>query len=305
MKRFVIRVILFLLPVFALLGVMEYLLRNIPSTYRMKAEYLNEDIKRIQILCLGNSSGAYGYDPEAFSLYTFNAAQVSQSLDMDYAILEKNIGQMDSLHYLILTMSYPTLFFDLKQSLEQWRLPYYNYYGIETGVQMSKKPLLIQDALADNIRRIKGYYIDKNDPARRMTRQGLIALDPASNQGELRVKAIEVADRHTVRKLNMPLIEANIGYIMKMIDLAHNRNAKVIIVTLPFHEYYKSHLYDKQLGVIKEAMNTFRNGKDVFCYDMNDIGQYDPDDFFDGNHLSYIGARKVSLQLDSVIKTLP
>lgn len=305
MKRFLKQILLFLLPVFAVLCVMEYFLKSIPSTYQLKAKYLHEDIHRIQILCLGNSSGAYAFDPEAFSGFAFNAAQVSQSLDMDYAILEKNIGQMDSLRYIVLTMSYPTLFFNLEHSLEEWRLPYYNYYGIKTNEEISKKPLLIQNAMRDNIRRIKGYYVDEDDPARRMTRRGLIALDPSENVDALRVKSIEVADRHTVKKMNVPLVEENIGYVMKMIDIARQRNVKVVMVTFPFHEFYKSRLYDKQLAVIKETVNILADGNDVFYFDMNDLGVYDMEDFYDGNHLSYIGARKVSLQLDSIIKTLP
>lgn len=235
-----------------------------------------------------------------------NAAQVSQSLDMDYAILEENIEKMDSLHYIVLAVSYPTLFFTLEHSLERWRLPYYRYYGIDTGFERSDKPILFQDAMRNNIKRIKDYYITKDDPARRMTRQGLIALDSIQSGDALMVKAIEVSDRHTVRHLNRPLLEKNIGYLMKIVDLAQNKKIKVVMVTLPFHTYYRERLYKKQVDIIDAVMTDLSDSTNVFYYDMNDLGAYDRlKYFYDGNHLSSIGARRVSLQLDSIIRSLP
>ena len=306
MKRFIIYTLLFLAPVIIVLLTLEYMLKSIPSTYQLKAEYLHKDLDKIKVLCLGNSSGAYGFDPEYFSDYTFNAAQVSQSLDMDCAILEKNIDQLDSLEYVILAVSYPSLFFKLDMSVEKWRLPYYRYYGIDTGYEESKKPLLFKDAMGNNIRRIKQYYIDKDDPARKMTSQGIITLDPSNNRTTLQVKAREVAIRHTVRKLDMPLMEENAGYIVKMINLAFRKKAKVILVTLPFHEDYKNQMYEPQWNLVKDALTKLgESDENVYYYDMNEYSSgYQLEDFYDGNHLSYIGARKASLQLNTIIQKI-
>ncbi len=305
MKRFITYTLLFLAPVVLVLSVMEYMLREIPSTYRLKAEYLHQDEQRVKILCLGNSSGAYGFDPQYFSKYTFNAAQVSQSLDMDCAIVEKEIDRLDSLEYILLAVSYPSLFFKLETSVEKWRLPYYRYYGIDTGYSESRKPLIFQDAMGNNVRRIKQYYINKDDPAYKMTRQGMIELEPATNLTALQVKAKEVAIRHTVRSLNMPLVRENAGYIIKIVEMARQKNARVILVTLPFHEDYRKYTYDKQMNILRGLMNDLSKNEGVYYYDMNEYSSgYTTEDFFDGNHLSRYGAKKVSLQLDSIIKSL-
>jgi len=89
MSKFIIRTLLFSLPVLALFIVMEILLRQIPNDYLLKKKYLDNHSKEIETLILGSSHSFYGINPLYFSNNTFNASHISQSLDYDFAILKK------------------------------------------------------------------------------------------------------------------------------------------------------------------------------------------------------------------------
>jgi hypothetical protein len=87
MKRFAKRCFLFILPLLALLALAEYLLRNIPNDYRLKAATYKDRAGEIQTLILGSSYAFYDLDPAFFRTRTFNGGHVAQTLDLDCALL--------------------------------------------------------------------------------------------------------------------------------------------------------------------------------------------------------------------------
>ena len=67
--------------------------------------------ENIKALFLGSSHTYYGINPEYFSRNSFNMSQMSQSLDLDYKILEKFEGRLSNIEYIILPISYFSLFY--------------------------------------------------------------------------------------------------------------------------------------------------------------------------------------------------
>ena len=88
MKKFISKTIFFLLPIFVLAVIMEVALRAIPNDYKQKRSDMDSRSDEIEILVLGSSHSLYGINPKYFSQNTYNVAYVSQSLDLDYKILE-------------------------------------------------------------------------------------------------------------------------------------------------------------------------------------------------------------------------
>ena len=88
MNLFLKRILTFLLPIVFLLFTIEYAIRQLPNSYKTKGEFLNVNSNSVETLILGSSHTLYGLQPNQFKSKTFNASNVSQSPDVDFAILE-------------------------------------------------------------------------------------------------------------------------------------------------------------------------------------------------------------------------
>jgi hypothetical protein len=112
---------------------------------------------------LGSSHSAYGLNPQYFTLKGFNASNISQSLDYDYEILKKYNNKWDKLKFIIIPIDDFTLFFDLKKSIEPWRVKNYEiYYGIHLSNNIADRTEIFSNKLNVNISRLYHYYVQKN-----------------------------------------------------------------------------------------------------------------------------------------------
>lgn len=110
MKNFITRLLFFLFPVLVISIGVEILLRNIPNDYAEKANYFKTHTNDIEVLILGSSHSFRGVNPKYFKNHAYNAAYVSQSLDYDKTILDQFFKDSNSLHTVILSVSYMSLF---------------------------------------------------------------------------------------------------------------------------------------------------------------------------------------------------
>ena len=110
MKKFLFHLSKIILPILFFFLVLEIAIRKIPNDYQLKKDYLDKNAAEINTLILGSSHTFYGLNPEYFSKKTFNAAYVSQSLDLDYEILKKYDSKLKNLKTVIVPISYFSLF---------------------------------------------------------------------------------------------------------------------------------------------------------------------------------------------------
>jgi len=80
MKLFFKKILFFVLPLLVIVIMMDFYLTNMNSLYKEKADGLAEHANEIEVLILGNSHATYGVDPNHFSTYAFNIANVGQSI---------------------------------------------------------------------------------------------------------------------------------------------------------------------------------------------------------------------------------
>ena len=122
MKKFLFHLSKIILPILFFFLVLEIAIRKIPNDYQLKKDYLDKNAAEINTLILGSSHTFYGLNPEYFSKKTFNAAYVSQSLDLDYEILKKYDSKLKNLKTVIVPISYFSLFETLDTDVEKWRI---------------------------------------------------------------------------------------------------------------------------------------------------------------------------------------
>ncbi|MBK8506869.1 MAG: hypothetical protein IPL46_34655 [Saprospiraceae bacterium] len=154
---------MFIFPIVLTAIGMEVTLRHLPNDYKYKREYLDIYSDEIQTLILGSSHSFYGMDPAYFSSNTFNAANISQSLDFDFEILSKYQNRLEKLETVVLSISYSTLFGKLETDSESWRIKnYLMYYGIGTPLSITDFSEIFSNRLSVNLRRLASYYIMGN-----------------------------------------------------------------------------------------------------------------------------------------------
>jgi len=296
MKSFILKTILVALPVVVAAFAMEIGLRHIPNDYAYKNNYLKQHAAEIETLILGSSQEYYGLNPEYFSGEAFNACHVSQGYDMDFALLNKYISEMQSLKTLILPVSYTSISMDIENSAEAWRYKnYVIYYGLDRWRVNNSSELLAMKSSV-NLKRLRDYYLDRKDE---ITCSALgwgknfkaeNSSSPEETVGNMR--------RHTVGSPERlkAVVEKNRREMQKIIDLARERGATVILYATPISDAYRRNRLPAQRAVARHTAAELASVNSCCrVLDLSDDPRFTDADFFDADHLNDIGAKKLSI----------
>jgi len=278
----------------------EYIVRKIPNDYSYKNEYLNTNSKNIEILVLGSSHSFYGINPVIFSRSAFNAAHVSQSLNYDYFIFDKYRKGLSSLKTIILPISYFTLFSQLENGVESWRVKNYMiYYGCEYHDDLKYNLEIVGEKPLSVFKKIFKYFKGSNNIT--VSELGFGLNYSNVKQSDLAVTGKAAAKRHT--KANFELLDANIELLNKLIAESNKNGIRVIMFTPPARESYISNLDKHQLSLMKSSIDDLiRKKSTVEYYDFMYDSRFVDDDFKDADHLNGVGAKKLTQFLDQIIQ---
>ena len=306
MKRFIIRIVLFvLLPVGLSAAVCEFCLRRIPNDYSYKNEWLTNYASFIKILSLGSSHGFYGIESNCFSENAFNAAHVSQSIKYDHFIFSKFFDEMDSLKILILPISYFSMFGSGPENgIEDWRTKYYSiYYGCKYHRFEPKYNLETYNGL--HLKNVKYSILGKADH-RTCNDLGKGTTYALENRAENWEESGSIAaKRHTKTKIDTVILAKNKMMVEEMINKCGQKNVFVVILTTPTYHTYRENLNRKQLDLMIEYCESFEKQYDnVYYLNLLADDRFQSDDFFDADHLNEFGALKLSRILQQTIDSL-
>ncbi|WKL50576.1 hypothetical protein Q1W71_17880 [Flavobacterium pectinovorum] len=303
MRKFTKRVIVFLAPIILLTIFMEILSRRIPNDYSYKNKYLEHNSDKIEILFLGSSHTYYGIDPLYFKKKSFNAAHVSQSLDYDLAILTK-YKNWSNLKYIVVPVDYFSLYSTLDSGAERWRKKKYKiYYDIDLNTKMFYNFEIIDGKLKDHFSRIKRYYSEGIDDIT-CNKLGWGTRHKSTESNDLNETGMEAAKRHTLDIENNVCYKENIERLNKIIQFAELRNIKVIFITSPAYKTYVDNLAPKQIKNTIYTMTQLSNknkNKNTSYYNLLNDKSFVYKDFYDGDHLNEIGAKKLSGIINNLI----
>ena len=128
MGNFLKKILIVGISVLLSLLFIEFMVRSIPNEYSYKSKYIEENIGNIKILALGSSVGRSSVDPSCFTQTTFNAANVSQDLEEDCAIVMKYLDRADGLEVVVIPILPVAYSMRMKDGIERWRLRKYHIY---------------------------------------------------------------------------------------------------------------------------------------------------------------------------------
>jgi hypothetical protein len=306
MKKFISQIIYISLPLLIAAIGMEVLLRNIPNDYLAKKEYLDQYAAEVEILILGSSHSFYGFNPAFFTPKTFNASHISQSLNYDLEIVKKYETQFKNLKNIILPISYFTLFEKLDTEPDAWRLKNYHiYYGINTSKSFIYYSEILSIQFNLNLTRLVSYYLFKQ-PTITCTQLGWGTNFQSKNAQNLLETGKTTSQRHTKNDVYLLKSQAvfldNQSALNTLIEWSKKRNIKVLLLTPPAFESYRQNLHPVQLNFCIETANKIAS-KYTNCLYLNLLSDanFKAQDFYDADHLSEIGAAKLSTLINNKI----
>ena len=301
MKKFGKLIIIFLFPIVSIGLVIELLERNIPNSYTLKNQVINEKAENIKTLILGSSHSYYGLNPEFFSHSTFNFAGVSQTIDIDKNVLKTYLQKLPKLENVVIRLSYTTLYEQLKHTSEAWRIKDYEIYtDVRLSNQLKYKSEVLTMKLENNLEDIYKFYIKKED---------LLNTDSlgwgSGLKGEFKGNKQEIgkviAKKHTIK--DKKYFQENLAFLKEIIKICSDKNINVILVTFPAYKSYVENLEEDQL---QQTIYTGRILQDKYknCYYYNFLKDklFKKEDFYDVDHLNHKGAKKLSLKINRIIE---
>lgn len=297
------------LPLLFIAIMMEVLLRNIPNDYLYKKQYLDAHAPEMETLILGSSHAYYGINPIYFSSNTFNASHISQTLDYDYEIVKKYQTQLTHLKTIVFPISSFTLFARMHKSLEKWRVKnYILYYKLNMANSLKNYSELLSIPFKYSIMRLASYYI-KGTPEVTTSTLGWGTnytsdnakdlVETGKNSAFIHSGGLNTVDTHEIKKI----FKENEIILNELIEWCKQKDVYILFVTPPGYKSYRENLRPAQIQITKEVMDQFVLQHENCSYlnlfsDTNFVAQ----DYYDADHLSEIGAEKLSKRINLEIE---
>lgn len=304
MRKFIIKISFISIPIIVLGIVMELLLRSMPNDYLVKKSYLDNHATEIETLILGSSHTYYGLNPEYFTTKTFNASYVSQTLNFDYTIFQQYKSNFKSLKTIVLPISYFSLWENLWEGEESWRVKnYILYYGLDSK-RIKDHSEVLSIKTRENLKKLASYYVFGKSY---ITSSSLgwskkHEVDQVKNLVKSGKMRAQINTYPIFSKEYEQIFNDNILILNNFIQYCEEQNIRVLIINPPAYETFRNNLDAEQLritiSVSENLASTYKN-----CTYLNLISAptFSAIDFYDADHLSEIGAKKLSLLIDKEI----
>jgi predicted metal-dependent TIM-barrel fold hydrolase len=301
MKKFLVKFVIFLLPILTLFCGLEWSVRHIPNDYNSKIKYLSQHGYEIEVLALGSSHFYHGFNPDFMQAHAFNLAHIAQTPEFDLKLFQKFLPKLKNVKVLVYPISYFTFFWDLQSSSEAWRMKNYQiYYHVEAAQSFNDYFELLSISPEMNFKRIKDYYL-KHKTEVGVTPKGWGFNCLAQYAANLEETAITSAQRHTAQDWNY--YSKNTKEVTQILQLAQKNGMKVILVFPPAYKAYRNLVAPKQLQTtylkIDSLLQQFPNT--TFLDYFSDT-TFTSKDFIDADHLNDQGAIKLTKKINEVVR---
>lgn len=305
MKKFLLKLALFLLPIFLMWGGLEVFYRTVPNNYTEKANNISLYYNTAEVLILGNSHSFYGLNPDDFYQKAYNLANISQSLYFDELLLYRHIDRFSKLKYVVVNVDYFTLSQEDDKMEDKWRKYFYHaQMDVDvpaiTGFDVKQYSLALAprySITAENIRK----YRESGTLAEGKTngwapKQGVDTTYNNARFGKI------IANKH---EYGTDDFSNNINRLQRMITACSKRGVKVLLVTMPVISHYADNVDKVKLHNIKEVCRQLEAKNNNAAYlDLFQHPLFNNNDFHDTDHLNIAGAKKCSVLVSKTLEQI-
>ena len=301
-KKFLIVIVVFFIPVFCFLGYTELALREYRNTYDQKKEFIDQRADSIRILVLGDSHAHNGIDPTYLGKGSFNLANDGQSLYYDIKLTEKYLNKLTNLKCVIIPLSYFTFYYRMENSFAEPRqYNYYHTFGISPAAPLSVFDINRYSYIASYTPRISfGIVFLNRFKADSQAENGFLASFATLPADVDQKMVLEKFGYHREIIQNGNL-ESNLSLLNEFLTTLSSRNIEAIFITLPVSSVYKTHLDPEVERRNREIITQFCVKFNLEYFDLDSSSALGNDYFSDIDHLNVKGAALVSSRLSSLL----
>ena len=297
MKKYILKVLLYLIPLVIVFSLMEYRIGQAPNSYSYKRKCLEQQLDSIQVLVLGSSRALYGINPAYFTLKGFNLGNVSQSIYYDAHLTLKYVDRMPKLKYVLINLSYASLGATMSDGIESWRAYYYAQFWNITSPELKPMDIKLYSKIYLYPYNVLPGLLLRGPKARLiegLNRNGFSILDTAKNEhnisdslGKERVTFNENYYKAYHQAENIVCLENLLAELRK-------RNIQPVIIFPPayntFYKYVSPSIEQQNKNLLQSICNKYQ----VPVYNYFRDSRFVMRDFSDNDHLNFLGAAKFS-----------
>ena len=302
MKKFLIYVTLFTIPIVIILIGLEITVKTIPNSYSYKYDYIKLHGDKIQALAIGHSQLYDGIMPEVFSVPSFNLCNSDQNYADDYYLLQELLPDMPNLKIVVLPIGYMNVT-DVKfdNGLTERSCYYHEYMGLgyDGHLPLGYRFECFMPYKALN--KVVSYYCFHED---------IVGCDSLGRRTEhyLRYRKNLVGDERIIRGYtchehdvkNLCIKYEN--YLKRTLNLLTAKGISVVMVSPPYYwNSERQRVNKEQVLFLDKYMAGLSADYPIKYLDLENDTTYSYDDFFDETHLSEKGAEKFTKAIDEFI----
>lgn len=282
---------------------MEIGIREIPNIYEQKAKDLEQKLEQTEVLVLGSSHTFNAINPIYFTNTSiYNAAIPSQPLMMDWQVLKHYEAYTTHLKWVIIPISYFSLYWCLDEDSEEHRLVDYvtHYNIINSGSIKHHSELLSYNLHHNTLRLVKYYY--KQEPTYQTNAYGWNEMYSSTMDS---IHTNQNAVNKHKQNIQSPVKTKNVQILKEVLAWAKTKNIKTLFVTTPTAPNYYQHLDQDQYQDLLKTVDEL-TAQNPNSYYKNDIDnqQFYYTDFYDSDHLNAKGAEKYTHLLQQYLQEL-
>ncbi|HTB32158.1 MAG TPA: hypothetical protein VK808_09040 [Bacteroidia bacterium] len=321
-KRFILKLALFLIPIVGLMGFIAYKLPKLPNTYNVKREYFEKQLDSIEVLILGNSHATWGIDPSLFSHKGFNLSNLAQSIYYDKELTLKYLPEMKKLKLVVITTSYFSLYYTMDRTskeynLDFWRVPFYfKFWDIKSR---DETPLFdihdysmmalyyteeSQQYIYNGFHRENYYtlcyngFMKANKAAAKNTSDSINNENINDSTGKRRVQLFNEVINGPRKRERFNNVMSDITTLIKELQ---KKNIRVVFVDLPVTGTCSKYFDQKIVEHNKTVLDSLCTQYGCKYFNYSDDTRFTIKNFQDDDHLNISGAQLLSKIINSDI----
>lgn len=292
MKKFLRQTAVFSSIIIVILIIGELAVRNLPTSYSYKDKWIRANGSKVSTLVLGSSHTYYGLHPEILGDSVFNLANISQTPEYDLALLEQYLPMMPNLRRIIMPISYFTFSDPEIEKGDEWMLA--NRYKIHMHLPMHSDFSIYNLEITDfDSYKGKLKNLILKEPSNICDSLGFgLGFNLRSRNAQWKELGPGRAAKHTVSTpgRHTEVMETLDG----IMTTAKRHNAEVVLITTPAWSTYKEALDSLQLAEMYGGIDRIIRDSNTGYYDFLNDRRFMDQDFYDPDHLSDVGAEKLS-----------
>ena len=305
MKKFVITLLIFSLPVLIVFSTIEIYLRTIQFPEKIKKQYLENHKNDISILAIGSSHYERGINPAFLKNETLNLGNSSQRIAEGFELLKGIYPEIPSLKLLIVEVSYDWL--ERDKTLTSPVVDRLNLLAYD--INTYQRPLKPWDHLIFPVR--PDYFSEvinaslNDEYALKYNRFG---FDTTKYHGSYQAvghqdSLILDKDIFVENAENQSELNKNSNILKKVISYCEERNVRVLIYNPPIHYRYKNL---RKIEIVKRRdsilQSLMKSNPELKLLNLEETSDFEAINFYNGDHLNPKGAKKATKILNNFIE---